>query len=332
MTPCTVSVIIPSCNGLPWLAETLESVLAQGYPGLEIIVVDDGSTDGTAAWLASRHPQVKCLTQNNQGLSAARNRGLREAAGEFIQFLDADDLLLPGKIASQAALLQNQPGYDLVFCRTGYFHTLGGRRISLGVKPRRYRPPWLEFITRRNLIPIHAMLCRSSALARVGFFDPGLTALEDWDYWIRAAGLGLIPLFQKETLALCRVRPGSMSHSALNMARQRIAVMDKAISVMDEVTRKRLRMDRKRAFNVFRLGITLTLLGRAREGRQEMRRALSGNTEPYAACLVIYLLTALFGRRALFLLSRLTGDHAILKQVLAGQIASPPPTSYFTPV
>ncbi len=118
-----VSIIIPCYNSEGWLHQTLESVLAQTWERKEIIVVDDGSTDGSLA-VAKRFesPIVKVISQENRGASAARNRALKEAQGDFLQYLDADDLLSPQKIEEQVLLLQQNPPDTLAVCGTVYFY------------------------------------------------------------------------------------------------------------------------------------------------------------------------------------------------------------------
>lgn len=117
-----VSIIIPCHNAAPWLAETLESALGQRWPTKEIILVDDGSTDDSLVIARSYEPRgVRVHTQPNRGASAARNAGLREARGDLIQFLDADDLLTPEKIASQVVLLERRGLEYVASCRWGRF-------------------------------------------------------------------------------------------------------------------------------------------------------------------------------------------------------------------
>ena len=121
MTPL-VSIIIPCYNARRWLAETLESALAQTWPEKEIMAIDDGSTDGSLAVARTFESRgVRVLTQPNQGASAARNHGLRLARGEFIQFLDADDLTSPVKIAAQIDLLARLPAGIVATCAWGRF-------------------------------------------------------------------------------------------------------------------------------------------------------------------------------------------------------------------
>ncbi|HEY9519113.1 MAG TPA: glycosyltransferase family A protein [Gemmatimonadales bacterium] len=112
-----ISCIVPVFNGERFLAEALDSILNQTYRPLEIIVVDDGSTDATAELAAGYAPRVTCLRQDKRGSAAAKNRGVSASRGEFIAFLDADDLWLPGKLERQAAWLRERPGFHLCLTR-----------------------------------------------------------------------------------------------------------------------------------------------------------------------------------------------------------------------
>ena len=97
----SVSVIIPSYNAERWIKSTIDSVLAQTYSNIEIIVVDDGSTDESVSVISKNYPEIKLITQKNQGVAAARNKGIENASSEWIAFLDADDIWLPNKIRDQ---------------------------------------------------------------------------------------------------------------------------------------------------------------------------------------------------------------------------------------
>jgi len=122
--PPLVSILIPAYNAAPWIAATLESALAQTHPRVEITVVDDGSTDDTLARARAFEPRgIRVVSQPNAGASAARNHALRLARGDFIQYLDADDLLSPRKIELQLALLADRPAGTLATCRWGRFET-----------------------------------------------------------------------------------------------------------------------------------------------------------------------------------------------------------------
>lgn len=122
MTRPRVSIIIPCHNAARWLAQTLESALAQTWPATEILVINDGSTDDSAAVAQPFTARgVRLVEQPNQGASAARNHGLRLARGDFIQFLDADDLISPDKITAQVELLRDRPAGTLATCTWGRF-------------------------------------------------------------------------------------------------------------------------------------------------------------------------------------------------------------------
>ena len=122
MSTPLVSILIPCHNAEPWLGETLESALTQTWPATEVIVVNDGSTDGSLVLAGRFKPHgVQVFSQANAGASAARNHALREARGEFFQFLDADDLLSPGKISAQLALLDTRPAGTVASCAWGRF-------------------------------------------------------------------------------------------------------------------------------------------------------------------------------------------------------------------
>jgi len=122
MSVSLVSIIIPCHNAAPWLGATLASALGQTWPATDIIVINDGSTDGSLAVAREFEPRgVRVVDQPNRGASAARNHGLRLARGDFIQFLDADDLISPEKIGAQVELLRDRPSGTVATCAWGRF-------------------------------------------------------------------------------------------------------------------------------------------------------------------------------------------------------------------
>jgi glycosyltransferase involved in cell wall biosynthesis len=184
MSAPRVSVVIPVYNGERYLAATIESVLAQTRPPDEVIVVDDGSTDGSAQ-IAERYATrgVRCHSQANAGGGAARNRGIALSRGDFIAFLDADDLWEPVKLQLQLDAFAAEPSLDLVFGRVSHF-------VSPDLDPeeagRLVCPPGLHpgYLT-------SALLARSEAMERVGSFREDLTVGEFVDWMARARELGL---------------------------------------------------------------------------------------------------------------------------------------------
>jgi len=127
----TISVIIPAYNHARYLAEAIDSVLAQTYAPLEIIVVDDGSTDGTPAVAASYGDRIRYIRQENAGVGAARNNGIAAARGEYLAFLDSDDIWLPEKLEREIALFDADPQLGFVHCGVEKFDESGQTTISM---------------------------------------------------------------------------------------------------------------------------------------------------------------------------------------------------------
>lgn len=180
----TVSVVIPCYKQAHLLGEAIESVLAQTYPHVEIIVVDDGSPDNTSE-VAARYIGVRCIRQQNKGLASARNTGLRECSGAYVTFLDADDRLVPGALEINLRHYNAHPECAFVSGR-GQFVSYNGEVI-----PMRHRPPVLKDhypeLMRHNYILVGALLYRRDILQSVGGFDPNLPACEDYELHLRLA-------------------------------------------------------------------------------------------------------------------------------------------------
>ena len=196
-----VSIIVPCYNAGRWLAETLESALAQTWPGKEIIVINDGSTDGSLAvaqQFAARG--VRVIDQPNRGASAARNHGLRVARGEFIQFLDADDLVSPDKVAAQIALLRTRPAGTVATCAWGRFQTDPTTAQFVDTAVFRDFAP-VDFLvlagdTGAMMHPSCWLLPRAVA-ERAGPWDESLSLNDDGEYFCRvllaSAGMAFCP-------------------------------------------------------------------------------------------------------------------------------------------
>ena len=178
-----VSVIIPTYNRAWIIEEAIDSVLAQDYTEFELIVVDDGSTDHTSDVLDSYRNVIKVLSQKNKGVSAARNRGIAEASGKFIAFLDSDDLWLPQKLTVQIEFFNQTP--DALICQTEEIWIRNGLRVN--PKKRHKKPSGMIFkpSLKLCLISPSAVMIRRSLFDRVGEFDETLPACEDYDLWLR---------------------------------------------------------------------------------------------------------------------------------------------------
>lgn len=200
MTP-SISVIIPAYNARTFLPEALASVHAQELPPAEILVVDDGSNDGTAEW-ASGQENVRVIRQQNSGPSAARNRGLEEARGEFVAFLDADDLWPHYKLRVQADWLTNDPDLQVVLGRV-HWTSLDGSTLP----PLVYDSPDHA----RSFINLGAALWRRSAFEPVGGFDPSMRYGEDHDWFLRAREASLPMVILRDITLDYRIHARNMT-------------------------------------------------------------------------------------------------------------------------
>lgn len=183
----SVSVIIPAYNYARFLPEAIDSALSQTLKPLEVIVVDDGSTDDTEAVLERYAGEIHIIKQRNAGVSAARNAGIRASRGELIAFLDADDMWLPTKLERQVAHLNAHPGTGLVHC--GLYYCKGTQRTHPRSGRERFQGAcYAEFFADRPSYPsTPTILVLRSALYGAGLFDEALHRSEDLDMWIQLA-------------------------------------------------------------------------------------------------------------------------------------------------
>jgi glycosyltransferase involved in cell wall biosynthesis len=178
-----VTVIIPCYNHSRYLGDAIESALRQSYKRLEVIVVDDGSTDDSAQ-VAQKYSTVKLIKQANGGLSSARNAGLRASAGDYLIFLDADDRLLPGAATVGAACLKARAECAFAY---GHYRLINPDGVPMSASQgRALRENAFREMLRSNFIGMHAtVIYRRSALEAVSGFDTSFAACEDYDLYLR---------------------------------------------------------------------------------------------------------------------------------------------------
>jgi glycosyltransferase involved in cell wall biosynthesis len=215
MSP-TVSVIIPTYNSGRLVVEAVQSVLAQTKPPAEIIVVDDGSSDDTRQRLQSYHRQVRYIYQENGGVSTARNRGIQEACGEVIAFLDADDVWLPRKLEIQLDVLMRESHVGLLGTRKFDWPTANLPVMDGVARPALVAIPWSDLVVKNLLVTSTVMVWRR-VLDRVGSFDTTLRGPEDYDLWLRVAEVAEVANLELP-LTGYRMVPGSLSKQAVSMA------------------------------------------------------------------------------------------------------------------
>jgi glycosyltransferase involved in cell wall biosynthesis len=207
----------------------VESALAQTYPSHEVIVVNDGSTDNTEAVLRQYGDRIRHVFQQHKGLSAARNAGIREARGEVVAFLDADDRWLPEKVEKQIALLESDSGIGIVGCGSHLINEEGAIIRTSRARDYAKRSDYLKELAVRNIVSGGSgALVRKECFSRVGLFDETLTSSEDWDMWLRIGWEYRIAIVE-EPLTRNMIRKGSMSASAYaeRMLANDLAVINK---------------------------------------------------------------------------------------------------------
>ena len=219
-----VTVVVPVHNGARFLAETLASVLAQTWSAVELVIVDDGSTDASPEIAAGFASRARLLRQVNGGVAAARNAGAAHARGAFVAFLDQDDVWEPDLLATLVPELERQPECALAYADSWLVDARGGihgRRSSF------MRPAQGEVFAElvpRNFVPVETALLRAETWRALGGFDPALRYLEDWELCLRAARRGPFAYVDRP-LARYRVHARNLSHDIEPLLREGLELM-----------------------------------------------------------------------------------------------------------
>lgn len=231
-----VTVVIASHNYAHFIAQTLDSVLAQTYPNWECIVVDDGSTDNTREVVRAyteADQRIHYFWQENQRLAAARNTGIAKSSGEYFQFLDADDLIEARKLECQVQVLERRPEIDIVYGDVRYLATEKSEQrlftaaevnIPNVVQMSGQGREALLTLARSNITPTTSVLLRRKVLSRVGPFEAA--ANEAYDYWVRCALEGTRFHFEDHDSArgIVRLHSSSMSRNRRKMIQSELLV------------------------------------------------------------------------------------------------------------
>jgi len=251
MTPMVVSIVIPAYNQGRFLAQAIQSALDQSHQSIQVVVVDDGSTDDTPDVLSrfAADQRVSVIRQANGGLPAARNRGLNAATGEFVCFLDSDDYLERTHIERLAARLADDGHLGFAYCDVQMVDLEGkpSSQFSVAESRRTLSGDIFESLMIGGYIPPHAALVRRRILDELGGFDPELGGHADYELWLRVTGAGYRAAYVDERLACYRVYDGSMSRDTAHMrasregaieriARRYPARVGRALSAVQELT------------------------------------------------------------------------------------------------
>lgn len=206
-----VSIIIPTYNCRKYIRQAIESALGQTYKNIEIIVVDDGSSDNTREEIEDliSDKKISYIYQANKGLPGARNTGIKHSKGEYLVFLDSDDIILPEKIMTQVGFVKVNPQVCLVYSRYQYFKNDNPDDV-VSHPSALLRGNIYKDLIGGNFFIVHSVLVKKACVEKVEGFDESFRALEDWDLWIRMAESGCQFDYIDKVLCLCRLRPDSM--------------------------------------------------------------------------------------------------------------------------
>ena len=261
-----VSVIIPTYNRWPLVLEALESVLAQSYRWFEIVVVDDGSTDGTAEKLREIiDGPVRLIVQPNGGVSSARNRGVGVAQGKYVAFLDSDDLWLPKKLATQVEFLDTHSNYQI--CQTEEVWLRRGVRVN--PKKIHRKPSGDIFVPSLELCLVSpsAVMMTRELLVAMGGFDETLPVCEDYDLWLRIAVQRQVPLIPTPLVIKRGGHADQLSHSRWGLDRYRVLALQKLLRAGLSGVK------RQQALDALRRKVAILAQGARKRGKAEEARA-----------------------------------------------------------
>jgi len=232
MSAPRVSVIIPTRNRRGFVVEAIESALAQTYRNFEVIVVDDGSTDGTHEAIKAHQDEIKYVhLEGNGGAARARNIGLMHSRGQYVAFLDADDLMLPHHLADLTSIIDADPEIGLVAGSWQYLDEKG-RRLPYEVSHERPRFDVESWLYSSPLV-ICGVLVSREWVRDVGGFDESLERAEEWDLWLRLAHAGCPMAWVPIPLCLIRLHRGQVSREVLRHRRAVFALLDKFFAQHD---------------------------------------------------------------------------------------------------
>ena len=222
-----VSVIIPTFNRWPMLGEAVDSVLAQTVSDYELIVVDDGSTDGTPLRLRDYGARLTVLTESRQGVASARNLGARRASGKYLAFLDSDDLWHPRKLQRQIDFMEQNP--DVEICQTEEIWIRNGVRVNPRRKHRKLSGDIFRPSLELCLVSPSAVMMRLDLFDRVGGFDESFPVCEDYDLWLRISKDTEVPLIPEALVTRRGGHADQLSRSTWGFDRFRLQAIGNLI-------------------------------------------------------------------------------------------------------
>ena len=233
-----ISVVIPTFNRISLVARAIDSVLKQSLNPYEIIVVDDGSDDGTSEMINNKYKSIKLIQQQNNGVSAARNKGIKHAKGDWIGLLDSDDEWKEKKLENQADRLIKTPEYD--FCHTNEIWIRNGVRVNQRKKHEKYGGYIFDKCLDICRISPSSVLFRKNILDHVGWFDSQLPVCEDYDLWLRITSEYRILFIDEPLIIKYGGHDDQLSHSVESIEFFRIKSLENLLDRTELSTNNRV--------------------------------------------------------------------------------------------
>jgi glycosyltransferase involved in cell wall biosynthesis len=284
-----ISVIIPTHNRAGLIGRALTSIFAQTFAPVEVIVVDDGSTDHTEALVRDRFPQVSYLRQPQQGVSRARNLGIQRAQGEWLSFLDSDDEWLPHKLALQRHALQHKSPCRL--CHTDEIWIRRGKRVNPMKKHAKHGGAIFRHCLPRCVISPSSVMIHRTVFERVGHFDESLPVCEDYDLWLRICARYEVLYVPEKLLVKYGGHDDQLSAQYWGMDRFRIRALEKILEC-----EKLSSPDREAVLRVLQEKIDIVLAGARKRNNlalmQEYAQKRRQYREPFSAWFVPFAFSA----------------------------------------
>ena len=224
-----ISVIIPTYNRRHTLERAIDSVLSQTFKPFEIIIVDDGSEDGTRNWVQDAYPSIKYIYQPNNGVSSARNKGIRSSRGFWIALLDSDDEWMPEKLEDQVIFINENPGS--LFCHTNEIWIRNGVRVNQMKKHKKYGGDIFKYCLDMCRISPSSSLIKKEVFEDVGLFDESLTVCEDYDLWLRITANYTILFLDRPLIKKYGGHADQLSRVPEGIEQYRIQSLEKILSM-----------------------------------------------------------------------------------------------------
>lgn len=311
MSPPQVSVLLPTYNRAQYVGRTVQSLLGQTYPDLEVVVVDDGSTDDTAQVVRQfADAPVLYIYQENRGVGGALNTAFRASRGRYIALSGSDDLWLPELLSEEVPILEGNPGIGLVYARAQAMDPYDLPLAQVLGAPEKYPGHTFKSLLYGDHVCGLTALIRREHIEQVGLWDEGLVANEDWDLWLR---LSLVCRFHflDKVLARFRIHPGNITGGAsdrfVRLSLDRIRVMDKVYSRPD-LPGEVLAMKPLAYRNVYiDVGLRWLSVRNWREALRYFGKALQASPKPWTTSLRILYLVLFYN----FLRKRMWGTRLV---------------------